>query len=158
MKEMFIERRIVKRGNVRIRLTPEEIKEAAKIYANNDNVIVKLNNWIDTIKICRNVLDAMASFRIEFNGEYKKEFYHDNNDKSYDNYKIKYILKDGIDLCIESGNWNKEENEIHKGLDIYLSFKDNFKVSIFEECRLQDFEDDMNILFEKLKSEVKQDE
>ena len=33
MEEMLIERRIVKRGNVRIKLTPEEIKKASEIYS-----------------------------------------------------------------------------------------------------------------------------
>lgn len=33
MEEMFIERRIVKRGNVRIKLTHDEIKKASEIYS-----------------------------------------------------------------------------------------------------------------------------
>ena len=159
MNEMFIKRKIVKRGNIKIKLTPGEIREAAKIYAKSADIITKLNNWIDTIKICRNILDTVASFKIEFDGEYEKDYYEDTENEWCEYYKTTYSLKNGLSLCIESGDWDRNGNMVtHSGVDISLRFKresskyNENEVYIFVESELKDFEKDMNILIEKLKS------
>lgn len=49
MEEMFIERRIIKRGNVKIKLTLEEIKKASEIYSEyikEKSEVSKNNNYI----------------------------------------------------------------------------------------------------------------
>ena len=170
MLEMYISRKIVKRGKVKIKLTPEEIKKAAEIYkksceseeiARDKNIKNKLKLWIKNIEKEKDINKVISNFEELFKYDCEPICFQEVGD-FFEQYSEIFELNENVVIEKSWGAWDKFGNKVsHKGTDINVYFKTSEKeenrkgITIFFEDQYQNnIEKLKNMIEEEIKDEV----
>lgn len=156
---MYITRKIIKRGEQRIKLTPEEIKQAYEIQLKintNKEIIKKLKEWIKFIEEEKNVDKVIDKFTNLFENIYTYDQTVDNEDEYFESIDDEYSIEDEIILHASSGDWDRFGSEVsHVGTDLFLKSKlsnneeYNKGICIFSESEYEDNIDKLNRIVEE---------
>ncbi len=144
---MYIKRRIIKRGEQKIKLTPEEIKQAYLIQKEIDSnkaIIKAIKEWIKFIDKEKDVKSVINKFNELFDSEYNP-IYSQEISKSFESYSEIYMLNDNITIKKLWGSLDKIENKVsHVGIDLCVKIElsrdeeSNKEIYLFIESKYQD--------------------